>query len=84
MHIVLKRVDSEESIDRWYSIDVQPTLFEPFSVICAWGSRQTNWFQMRIISANNADEAVNLARRIEKQKLKRGYVVLEKRNIKPT
>lgn len=66
MYAVLKRFDPDEHIDRWYSVAVQPTLFEPVAVICAWGSRQNSWQQMKIIPAGDMETAVNLARRIVK------------------
>jgi hypothetical protein len=41
MAALLKRFEPEENVNRWYLVHVQPTLFEPIAVICAWGSWET-------------------------------------------
>ena len=35
--VILKRVEPEEKVDRWYMVTVQPTLLEPVAVVCAYG-----------------------------------------------
>lgn len=77
MFAVIKRVEPEEHMDRWYLIAVQETLFEPLAVVCAWGSRETSYQQMRILPADSVDNAQALAVRIIAQKLKRGYVLVD-------
>jgi hypothetical protein len=57
MTVLLKRFDPEENVNRWYMVHVQPTLFEPIAVICAWGSWETTWQQMRILPAGSLEEA---------------------------
>lgn len=84
--IVLKRVEPEEQMDGSYVVLVQPTLFDPVAVICAWGNRQTAWQQMRILSALSSAEAQALANEIVEQKIRRGYemVLAESRDNKST
>jgi predicted DNA-binding WGR domain protein len=77
MLAVMKRVEPEENMDRWYMVAVQATLFEPVAVVCAWGSRETTYQQLRIFPAENEREAQALATNIVAQKLKRGYVMVQ-------
>ena len=74
MITVLKRVEPEEHIDRWYMVAVQPTLFEPLAVICTWGNRQNSWQQSRILPVASTTEAYEVAEKIITQKVKRGYI----------
>ena len=60
-------------MDRSYVVLVQPTLFDPVAVICAWGNRQTTWQRMRIFSVSSLIEAQTLANKIVGQKIRRGY-----------
>ena len=75
--VLLKRLDPEEHINRWYMVRVQPTLLDPVAVICAWGSRETSWQQMQIFPMPSWEEAEHAAAEFIAQKLKRGYVVVE-------
>ena len=77
MFTVLARVDPEEDMNRWYLVTVQRTLLEPIAVVCAWGSRQTTWQQVRVIPARSWEEAEAMAVKIVRDKCKRGYVVQE-------
>ncbi len=71
--ILLKRFEQEENIHRWYSVNIQPTLFEPAAVICSWGRWESSWLQTRILPANSTEEARELAEKIVTRKIKRGY-----------
>lgn len=77
MRAVLRRVDPDEHMDRWYLVTVQATLFEPLAVVCAYGSRRTNWQQVRIIPAGNPTLAQEIAQTIVSTKLRRGYELVE-------
>lgn len=77
MTVLLKRFDPEENLNRWYMVHVQPTLLEPIAVMCAWGSRETSWQQMRIMPVATLTDASRLAQEIVAQKLKRGYIRVE-------
>lgn len=70
MLTVLKRVDPVEHVDRWYTVLVQPTLFEPVAVTCAWGNRQTAWQRMRIFPSESLEDAMALAEEIVAQKIR--------------
>lgn len=73
MLAVMKRVDPDEEMNRWYLVAVQATLFHPIAVITAWGSRETDYQRLRIFPAASEAEAHELAERIIEQKLRRGY-----------
>lgn len=76
MLAIMKRIEPEENMDRWYLVTVQATLFDPVAVITAWGSRETTYQQMRIFPARSKEEALQLAVRIVGQKLRRGYMLV--------
>ena len=71
--IILIHVDPEKQMDRWYSVGVQPTLFENYAVICLWGNRRTRYQQARVIPAGTLQDALALAAKIIQQKMRRGY-----------
>lgn len=72
MLTVMRRIEPEEHIDRWYMVLVQPSLFEPLAVICAWGSRQNSYQQVRVLPAVSEAEALALAHKIVSRKVRRG------------
>lgn len=76
MFAIMKRVEPEERMDRWYLVTVQATLFEPVAVVVAWGSRETTYQQLRVLPAESEEEARALAESIVMQKLKRGYMLI--------
>ena len=75
--VVLKRVDPEESMNRFYTVTVQPTLLDPVAVVYAWGSRESSQQQVRVLPMASQVEAEALAEKMVRQKCKRGYVVVE-------
>ena len=76
MLTVLHRIDPDENMDRWYLVTIQATLFDPIAVICQYGSRHRAWQQTRVIPVANAAEAEELAAKIVKAKVGRGYEVV--------
>lgn len=74
----LIRVDPVQRMNRWYSVSVQPTLFDQAAVVLAWGSRRTRYVRVRVIPAPSLDEAHQLAEKIVRRKLKKGYREREK------
>ena len=54
---------------------VQPTLFDRWSVVCAWGSTRNNFSQQREISCESEEGAGILAAKIIAQKEMRGYKI---------
>ena len=40
--MLFRRVDPALNMYRWYSLSVQPTLFDSCAVICAWGRMRTS------------------------------------------
>jgi predicted DNA-binding WGR domain protein len=60
-------------MNRWYLVSIQATLFFPVAVIIAWGRRDNDFQQWRAIPVDTPDQAQELAGRIVKKKLQRGY-----------
>ena len=76
MGTLLKRIDREEHINRWYFVTVQSTLLDPVAVVKAWGSRENEYQQIRALPMTSWAEAETLAEQIVRAKLKRGYQVV--------
>jgi predicted DNA-binding WGR domain protein len=70
---LLKKIDAEKNMNRWYSVHVQSTLLDPWAVICVWGRRDTSCFRMRILPVDSWEAAEMLARELLSRKLRRGY-----------
>jgi len=73
--ILLSRKCVEENLNRWYLVSIQATLFFPCAVVVAWGRRDNNFQQWRAIPVDTLDHAQELANKIVKKKLQRGYQV---------
>ena len=77
--IILQCIDPQKCMFRWYSIHVQPTLFDRWAVVCAWGSLRSNFQQQRAVPCESNEAAGQLAAQIVNRKEKRGYVRKENR-----
>jgi predicted DNA-binding WGR domain protein len=75
MMILLNNIVPAENRNRWYMISVQATLFQPCAVIVAWGRRDNDFQQWRVIPMTSKAQADQLANKIIERKLKRGYTV---------
>ena len=75
--IILHRVDPLNCMHRWYSVHVQPTLFDRWAVVCAWGSLRSNFQQQRAIICESEEDARQLAAQILTCKQKHGYKIHE-------
>ena len=75
--IVLARVDPGARMNRFYWVHIQPTLLDKIAVVCAWGSRDNPFQQMRAIPAKDLDEANKIAAEIVRKKIFRGYVKVD-------
>ena len=73
MLILLSRVDPAENLNRWYLVSVQATLFYPCAVVIAWGRRDNDFQQWRMIPTESQAQASQLAAKIVEHKIKRGY-----------
>ena len=73
--IILHRVDPERNLYRWYSVHVQPTLLDPWAVVCAWGSLKSDYRRQRAIPCESQEDAERLALQIIARKQKRGYKI---------
>jgi predicted DNA-binding WGR domain protein len=76
MMTLLVRIEPEKKMDRWYMIGVQPTLLDPWAVICAWGSRRTNYQRVQVLPMESLEAAREVADVIVKKKIRRGYSVV--------
>jgi predicted DNA-binding WGR domain protein len=72
---MLTRIEPEEGMDRWYFVGIQPTLLEPWAVICAWGNRRTRYARMRSLPAESLKVAEEIAAAIVSRKMRRGYLI---------
>jgi predicted DNA-binding WGR domain protein len=73
MNTTLIRVDPDKHMDRRYSIVVQATLLDSVAVVCVWGSRRSGYQRLRVLPAASFEEARQLANRVVRQKIRRGY-----------
>ncbi|MDL1889851.1 WGR domain-containing protein [Nitrospirales bacterium NOB] len=74
MNTTLIRVDLEKHMDRRYSVAIQPTLLDPIAVVCVWGSRRSNYQRMHVRPAITREEAEQVAEKIVRGKIRRGYL----------
>ena len=74
MLILLSRVVPAENLNRWYLVSVQATLFYPCAVVIAWGRRDNDFQQWRMIPTESQAQASQLAAKIVEHKIKRGYL----------
>ena len=73
MMIILDHIDPAVNQNRWYMVSVQATLFYPCSVVIAWGRRDNDFQQWRVIPAESRAQADKVAAKIVERKIKRGY-----------
>jgi predicted DNA-binding WGR domain protein len=71
----LIRTEPENNMDRWYFVGVQPTLLDPWAVVCAWGNRRTRYMRVRLLPAESLKVAKEIAAGIVAQKVRRGYFI---------
>jgi predicted DNA-binding WGR domain protein len=78
MMSMLTRIEPENNMDRWYFVGVQPTLLEPWAVICAWGNRRTRYMRMRSLPVESLEVAEEIAAANVARKVRRGYLITGK------
>jgi predicted DNA-binding WGR domain protein len=71
--MLLTRIDPTRHMNRWYNVTVQATLFDPWLVVCEWGSRSSASMRVHVLPAESLEEAMSLAENIITRKLKQGY-----------
>ena len=71
--IILLRIDPLKCMHRWYSVHVQTTLFDHWTVVCAWGSLRSNFQQQRALPCESLIDANRIAQQVVARKLRRGY-----------
>ena len=73
MMALLVHIEPEMDMDRWYSVRVEPTLLDPWAVVCAWGSRHTRYRRMKVLPVKTLEAGEEIARDIIARKVRRGY-----------
>jgi predicted DNA-binding WGR domain protein len=68
----LTRADPARNIDRFYFIDITPTLFGEWAVLREWGRRGSPG-TVRLDSYRRRDEAQIAVRRVIKRRRQHGY-----------
>ena len=68
----LTRTDPARNIDRFYLVDVTPTLFGEWAVLREWGRRGSPG-TVRLASYRRRDEAQSAERHVIKRRLQHGY-----------
>ncbi len=69
----LERVNYEHRVNRWYVVAVQASLFDEVALIRFWGSRGTDFQQMRVDPFDDVDTARDAAERLIREKVRKGY-----------
>lgn len=69
----LIRNDPDRNIHRWYVVGVQSTLLDAWAVVCGWGSTRSRYERWRSIPCEDEAQARQLAERITRRKIRRGY-----------
>ena len=72
MAVEMTRVDSSRNMARYYAIDIQPDLLGGSALIRYWG-RIGSQGQSKQIWCADAENALELAGKIERSKAARGY-----------
>lgn len=68
----LRRIDPTQNMRRFYTLEIQPTLFGGASVIRNWGRIGTNG-QSMVETFDTTEDAIRSSTRLERSKLRRGY-----------
>ena len=72
--MILIRINAAQQMDRWYSVDVQPTLFADTAVVCRWGSRRSAFQRIRVLAVGDGQRPEDVAAKMVARKMRRGYV----------
>ena len=75
MMTLLSHIEPAENQNRWYMVSIQATLFYPCSVVIAWGRRDNDFQQWRVIPVESMVQANQVAAKIVERKIRRGYLV---------
>lgn len=73
--IFLHRINPAKNEARFYLVEATPTLLDPYAVIRVWG-RIGGAQRHKINPCRSAAEAEELAERLVRRKIKRGYKVV--------
>ena len=73
VHLI--HVNPEVNMARFYGIDIQPTLFGEMSVLRSWGRIGTKGRAM-MVTFEDATQATEALKKLDKQKRRRGYVAV--------
>ena len=70
----LRHVDPSRNMARFYVLTLQPTLFGEVALVREWG-RIGSPGRVQVTAYATPEEAENALRRVERQKVRRGYMV---------
>ncbi len=73
LHVFLTRINAQTNTHRWYTVIIQEDLFGRLSLITAWGSLKSAYYQQQIKHPDTLEQARYIAQKIIKSKLKKGY-----------
>lgn len=75
--VILSRVNPEKNCFRFYEIAIEPNLFGDHALVIHWGrlGRRGN---TRIASTGDLDLVEAKAQRLERQKVRKGYIPISK------
>ena len=76
MFTILRRIEPDENINRWYVVSVQPSLIDSVSMVIAYGNARNAWQKLRVVPVDNYSEAEDQAQQLIDKKVARGYVIV--------
>jgi predicted DNA-binding WGR domain protein len=71
--IILKRIDPDQHMDRWYCLDITTDLFGQPCLYRAWGNRRTAYQHVRCDPFTAHPEAVSVAQKLIARRRQHGY-----------
>jgi predicted DNA-binding WGR domain protein len=71
--IILKRIDPDRHMDRWYCLDITTDLFGQPCLYRAWGNRRTAYQHVRCDPFTAHLEAVSVAQKLIARRRQHGY-----------
>ncbi len=69
----LVKIDPTLNKRRFYEIDIRPTLFCEWAVVRIYGRIGASQRELSPIECESVDQALSVAQRLVKKRLKRGY-----------
>lgn len=74
MYAFLTHINPAQNKNRWYFISIQPGIIDACVVYRSWGRRDSDSQQI-LVRPFEPDEAIKLARKIVREKVRKGYTI---------